>query len=101
FGLRDLGRVALKGWSEPISAWQVLSVEGVESLFEARHGARLAPRLGRDEEIETLLRRWKQAVTSEGRVVVLTGEPGIGKSHIAMAVRESLDPVSPMTMKYV
>jgi class 3 adenylate cyclase/tetratricopeptide (TPR) repeat protein len=101
FELRDLGRVVLKGWSEPIAAWQVLSLAGVESLFEARHRTQLAPPLGRDEEIEILVRRWRQAVMGEGRVVVLTGEPGIGKSHIAIAIRESLDAGSLMTMQYV
>jgi predicted ATPase/class 3 adenylate cyclase len=101
FDLRGLGRVVLKGWSEPIAAWQVLSVAGVESLFEARHRTRLDPPLGRDDEIEILLRRWRQAVMGEGRVVVLTGEPGIGKSHIAIAVRESLDAASQITMNYV
>ena len=101
FDWRTLGQVALKGWSEPIAAWQVLSAAGVESLFEARHSTRLAPPLGRDEEIEMALRRWQQAVQGDGRVVVLTGEPGIGKSHIARAIRDRLEAASPTALKYV
>ena len=58
----------------------------VESRFEAQHKTRLTPLIGRDEEIELLLRRWQHAKRGEGRVVVLTGEPGIGKSHIALAL---------------
>ena len=84
FEYRDLGPVALKGWAEPIPAWQVLGTSGVESRFEAQHKTRLTPLIGRDEEIELLLRRWRHAAQGEGCVVVLTGEPGIGKSHIAL-----------------
>jgi predicted ATPase/class 3 adenylate cyclase len=86
----NLGPIALKGWAEPIRAWQVLGASGVESRFEAQHKTRLTPLIGRDEEIELLLRRWQHAVEGEGCVVVLTGEPGIGKSHIALALQERL-----------
>src|SRR4029078_11607465 len=54
------------------------------------HAAKLPPLFGRDEEIELLLRRWRQATLEGGRVVILTGEPGIGKSHIALALNERL-----------
>ncbi|HMM90595.1 adenylate/guanylate cyclase domain-containing protein [Bradyrhizobium sp.] len=90
FEYRNLGTVALKGWAEPIPAWQVLGISGVESRFEALHKTRLTPPIGRDEEIELLLRRWRSAASGEGCVVLLTGEPGIGKSHIALALQERL-----------
>jgi predicted ATPase/class 3 adenylate cyclase len=90
FVYRNLGPVALKGWAEPIPAWQVLEASGVESRFEAQHKTRLKALIGRDEEIELLLRRWQDAVKGEGCVVVLTGQPGIGKSHIALALEERL-----------
>ena len=90
FDYRNLGPVALKGWAEPIPAWQVLGASGVESRFEAQHKTRLKALIGRDEEIELLLRRWQDAVQGEGCVVVLTGQPGIGKSHIALALEERL-----------
>jgi class 3 adenylate cyclase len=85
FEYNNLGPVALKGWAEATPAWQVLRASGVESRFEAQHKTRLTPPIGRDEELELLLRRWQQAAQGEGCVVVLTGEPGIGKSHIALA----------------
>ncbi|MGY3368210.1 class 3 adenylate cyclase/DNA polymerase III delta prime subunit [Bradyrhizobium sp. GM2.4] len=90
FEFRNLGPVALKGWAEPMPAWQVLGTTEVESRFEAQHKSRLAPPIGRDEEIEMLLRRWQHARRSEGCAVMLTGEPGIGKSHIALALEERL-----------
>ena len=90
FEYRDRGPVALKGWTEPVPAWQVLRTSGVASRFEAQHESKLTPLFGRDEEIELLLRRWRDVSQGEGRVVVLTGEPGIGKSHITLALQERL-----------
>ncbi len=62
FEYRDLGPVTLKGWGETLPAWQVLGTSGVESRFEAQHQTRLTPLIGRDEEIDLLLRRWRYAV---------------------------------------
>jgi class 3 adenylate cyclase/tetratricopeptide (TPR) repeat protein len=90
FEFRNIGPVELKGWAEPIPAWQVLGTTEVDSRFEAQHKTRLAPPIGRDEEIEMLLRRWQHARHGEGCAVMLTGEPGIGKSHIALALDERL-----------
>jgi predicted ATPase/class 3 adenylate cyclase len=99
FEYRDLGSVALKGWAEPIPAWQVLGISGVESRFEALHKTRLTPLIGRDEEIELLMRRWRHAASGEGCVVLLTGEPGIGKSHIALALQERLQAEPHITVR--
>ncbi|WGS22946.1 MULTISPECIES: adenylate/guanylate cyclase domain-containing protein [unclassified Bradyrhizobium] len=90
FEFRYLGSFALKGWAEPIPAWHVLGISGVQSRFEAQHKTRLTPLIGRDEEIELLSRRWQHAASGDGCVVVLNGEPGIGKSHIALALQERL-----------
>lgn len=100
FDCRSLGPVALKGWSEPVPAWQVLRTSGIESTFLAQHRTRLTPLIGRDEEIELLSRRWRQAVQGEGCVAVLTGEPGIGKSHIAQALQDRLDAAPHVTLRY-
>jgi class 3 adenylate cyclase/tetratricopeptide (TPR) repeat protein len=97
FEYRDLGPVRLKGWSEPVPVWQALRASGVESRFEAMHKTQLPPLFGREEEIELLLRRWRHAAEGEGRVVLLTGEPGIGKSHIALALGERLQSEGPQT----
>jgi len=90
FEYRDLGFVAAKGVAGPVQAWQALRESGVESRFEAFHSSALTPLVGREEEIELLLRRWMQAKHGEGRVVLLSGEPGIGKSRITRAVEERL-----------
>jgi AAA ATPase domain len=68
--------------------------------FEAMHKTKLPPLFGREEEIELLLRRWRHATQEEGRVVVLTGEPGIGKSHIALALDERLQSEPHITLRY-
>jgi class 3 adenylate cyclase len=100
FDYRDFGPLALKGWAEPVPVWQVLGASGVASRFEAMHKTKLPPLFGREEEIELLLRRWQHATQEEGRVVVLTGEPGIGKSHIALALEEQLEREPHITLRY-
>jgi class 3 adenylate cyclase/ABC-type transport system involved in cytochrome c biogenesis ATPase subunit len=90
FDYRELGAVALKGFDEPVSAWQVLAERAVESRFEAQHEIGLAPLIGREEELELLRRRWRQAEEGEGRVVLLVGEAGIGKSRLTRALLEGL-----------
>src|SRR5262249_56471581 len=76
FEYRDLGPVALKGWTEPTPAWQVVGASGAASRFEAQHTTRLTPLLGRDDEIEVLSRRWHEATQGGGRGRVMTGEAG-------------------------
>ena len=99
FDYRDVGPLALS-LAEPMPVWQVLGPSGVASRFEAMHKTKLPPLLGRDEEIELLLRRWRHATEEEGRVVVLTGEPGIGKSHVALAFQERLQSEPHITLRY-
>ena len=89
FEYRDLGTVALKGFAEDVPVWQVLGASTTASRFEALH-ATTTPLLGRDEEVDLLLRRWEQAKRGEGCVVLLSGEPGIGKSRIAQTIVERL-----------
>jgi predicted ATPase/class 3 adenylate cyclase len=100
FDYRDLGPRALKGWTEPVAIWQVLGPSGVASRFEAMHKTTLPPLFGREEETELLLRRWRHATQGEGRVVLLTGEPGIGKSHIALALGERLQSEPHIALRY-
>jgi predicted ATPase/class 3 adenylate cyclase len=90
FEYRELGPLVLKGWAEPVPAWQVVGTSAVAGRFEAEHGPRPAALIGRKEEIELLSRRWRTATKGSGRVVVLTGEPGIGKSHVALAFEKLL-----------
>ncbi|WP_051390193.1 BTAD domain-containing putative transcriptional regulator [Bradyrhizobium sp. Ec3.3] len=85
----DLGQIALNGFSEPVPAWRVLGPSGIDSRFEALR-APTTPLIGRDEEVELLLRRWRQAASGDGRVVLLSGEPGIGKSRLTVELQERL-----------
>jgi hypothetical protein len=89
FDYRDLGAVALKGFAENVPAWQALGASAAESRFEALR-ATTTPLVGRGEEIALLLRRWEQAKGGEGHVVLVSGEPGIGKSRIAETILERL-----------
>src|SRR5450631_1129576 len=100
FEYRDLGRVVLKGLANPIQAWQVLAASAVQSRFEAQHETSLAPLVGREEELELLLRRWNQASQGEGRVVLLTGEPGFGKSRLTAALQERLQSQPRIRLRY-
>jgi class 3 adenylate cyclase len=84
FHYRDLGTVTLKGFAETVPAWQALGASAAESR------ASTTPLVGRGEEIDLLLRRWEQAKGGEGSVVLLSGEPGIGKSRIAETILERL-----------
>jgi class 3 adenylate cyclase/tetratricopeptide (TPR) repeat protein len=100
FNYHFLGPMSLKGWSQSVPVWQVLGTSGVESRFEAMHKTKLLPLFGREEELELLLRRWRHATNEEGRVVVLTGEPGIGKSHITLALGDQLQNEPYVTLRY-
>src|SRR5215472_8215864 len=90
FEYRDLGAIEVKGIAEPVPAWQVLRPSAVVSRFEALRGSTLTQLVGRDEEIELLLRRWARAKTGEGQVVLVSGEPGLGKSRITTELEQRL-----------
>ena len=90
FDLEDLGAQALKGISGPVRAWAALRPASVESRFDALHATGLTELVGREEELELLLRRWSKAKTGEGQVVLLSGEAGIGKSRLTAALLERL-----------
>ena len=90
FEYRDLGTVDIKGLADSVPAWQVLRPSAVASRFEALRGSALTRVVGRDEEIDLLLRRWARAKRGEGQVVLVSGEPGFGKSRIAAALEERI-----------
>jgi class 3 adenylate cyclase len=87
FELQDLGARDLKGISAPVRAWAALRASSVDSRFEALRAA-TTPLVGREEEIELLMRQWTQAKAGDGCVVLISGEPGIGKSRIAESLHE-------------
>jgi class 3 adenylate cyclase/predicted ATPase len=89
FDYRDLGTLPVAGIDYPVHVWRVLGASQVGSRFEALRAAS-TPLIGREEEIALLTRRWERAKAGEGSVVLIVGEPGIGKSRIAQTLLEEL-----------
>jgi class 3 adenylate cyclase len=89
FELHDLGPQALKGFAGGPRAWRIAGESGVQSRFAAFRTAE-TPLVGREEELDLLLRRWVQIKSGEGRVVLLSAEPGIGKSRLIEALVERI-----------
>jgi class 3 adenylate cyclase len=90
FELQDLGAKGIKGIAGSVRVWAALRASYVESRFEALHASGLTALVGRDEEVELLMRRWKQAKMGEGRAALISGEPGIGKSRLTAALSEHI-----------
>ena len=90
FELGDLGTQDLKGISAPVQVWAVLRPSSSTSRFEALHPSGMTTLVGREEEYELLRQRWAKAKEGEGQAVLLSGEGGIGKSHLTVAFAERL-----------
>jgi class 3 adenylate cyclase/predicted ATPase len=88
FEYRDLGSVEVKGFGTAVPVWQVQRASTIESRFEALHAGSMTPLVGRKEELDLLQRRWARAKSGQGQVVLLSGEPGIGKSRLSAALQE-------------
>src|SRR5208282_4942603 len=91
FRLRGLGRHEVKGLAVPVEVWAVDGVSASEGRFEAVRSGRLTGFVGREQELGLLLERWNLAQDGEGQVVLLCGEPGIGKSRILSELRSRLE----------
>src|SRR4051794_33276608 len=100
FECNDLGPVLLKGLSNPVPAWWVRRESPIENRFTALRSATLSPLIGRDEEVELVLRRWARAREGEGQIVLAAGEAGIGKSRIAAEIQERLEPDQPVKLHH-
>ena len=90
FELEDLGARDFKGITGPVRTWTAIRPSSVESRFDALHASGLTELVGREEELELLVRRWSRARTGKGQVVLLSGEPGIGKSRLTAALLEGV-----------
>ncbi len=99
-GLFEYRAVEAKGIAAPMPAWQVLRPSVVASRFEALRGAALTPLIGREEEIDLLLRRWVRAKAGDGQVVLISGEPGLGKSRLTAALAERLQAEPHLRLRY-
>ena len=99
FDLEDLGAQQLAGFTDPQRAWRVLGESGEVSRFEALRSGE-TPLVGREEEVELLVRRWQQAKSGEGRVVLISGEPGIGKSRLTAALSERIETEPHTRLRY-
>jgi class 3 adenylate cyclase/predicted ATPase len=100
FECRPLGAIDANGGSEPAPSWQVTGESAAASRFAALRGAALAPLIGRDEEIGLLQRRWARAQAAEGQVVLVSGEPGIGKSRLVAALEALLRDAPHACLRY-
>jgi class 3 adenylate cyclase/predicted ATPase len=100
FELDDLGPQRLKGFAEPLAAFQVAGESGAEGRFEALHGDRLTPLVGREHELAILLERWAWAKDGDGQVVLISGEPGIGKSRLIRTLRQELSGEAHLTLSH-
>ena len=100
FECADLGAQELKGFAEPMHVWRVLGASEPESRFGARRAAGLTPLVGREEELALLLRCWERAKAGRGQVVLLSGEPGIGKSRLVRTLRERLSGEAHTPLRY-
>ena len=90
FDFEDLGQRQVKGIDQPVRAWAVLRSRAVESRFDAMHSAALTEFSGREDELDLLLKRWRKAKDGEGQVVLISGEPGIGKSRLTAALMKEI-----------
>jgi len=100
FELEDLGPQELKGISGPVRAWVALRPASVEGRFEAMHASGVTYLVGREEELDLVLRRWSKAKSGEGQVVLLSGEAGIGKSRLTAALLERLSGEAHTRLRY-
>jgi class 3 adenylate cyclase/predicted ATPase len=91
FELEDLGTQSLKGLVVPVQAWRAIRPRKGDSRFEALHGGGLTALVGREEEMELIYRRWRRAASGSGQVVLVSGEPGIGKSRLVVGLSERIE----------
>src|SRR3954454_5199355 len=99
FECRDLGTVDLKGLPAPVPAWQVVAEKRTLGQFEALRSG-VTPLVGRDEEMDLLLRRWAQAKAGSGRVALVCAEPGVGKSRLAEALAAQIAATPHLRLRY-
>ncbi|MCA9419958.1 MAG: AAA family ATPase, partial [Nitrospira sp.] len=99
FNVQALGEHTMKGISQPIKLWRVVGKSGVQSRLEAL-GKRLAPLVGRENEVELVLTRWERVKDGIGQIVMVQGEPGIGKTRLVEELKEHFKHDNPTIQEY-
>ena len=100
FDCRDLGALDTNTDTEPIRRWLVLGESAAVSRFEALRGSKLTPLVGRDEEVDLLLRRWTRAKAGDGQIMLVSGEAGLGKSRITAELEQRLQAEPHLRLRY-
>jgi predicted ATPase len=100
FTFQALGPQPLKGVSVPMEAYRVLAEGEAQSRFEVAVRIGLIPLVGREGELGLLRQRWEQAKAGAGQAVLLSGEPGIGKSRLLQELTEQLGPEGPTRIEF-
>ncbi len=100
FTLKDLEPQTLKGIAEPVAAWCVTGEADVVGRFEAAHAHVMAPLVGREQELDLLIGRWRVAAGGEGQAVLLSGEAGIGKSRLIEALHQRIAGSEHIALRY-
>src|SRR5262249_22654531 len=86
----DLGPQAVKGLPAPLHIYRVEAAEPVAVSGGVTATATVTPLVGRDQEVDLLLARWEHVKEDRGHVVLLGGEPGIGKSRLVRVLGERI-----------
>src|SRR5262249_8972111 len=100
FECQALGPQTIKGLSTPLAVYQVLAENDVRSRFDVAVTIGLTPLVGREQEVGLLLERWTRAKEGAGQVVLLSGEPGIGKSRLVQVVKERVRAEGAMRLEF-
>ncbi|MEO1092633.1 MAG: adenylate/guanylate cyclase domain-containing protein [Pseudomonadota bacterium] len=100
FELTDAGQHELKGFAAPLQVWRAIGEGASDSRFEARVGVDLDEPIGRDQELQLMLERWRLASDGEGQMVLLSGEGGIGKSRLVHALTKATDGTPHARLRY-
>jgi class 3 adenylate cyclase/predicted ATPase len=88
FDCQDLGAQTLRGVTEPVHVYRVLQESGARGRLDVAVTRGLTPLVGRESEVALLLERWAQVKAGQGHVVLLTGDPGIGKSRLVQMLKD-------------
>jgi class 3 adenylate cyclase len=100
FDVDDRGAIELKGFDAAQRVWRVRGETPLASRSEALYGGPLTQMIGRDEELDLLVRRWRQAKSGEGRMVLVSGEPGIGKSRLIVELEQCIAAEPHVSLRY-